>query len=462
MLYSSNREWYILESVNLSLCTLHRKKIDSILAPWGLQFRFTMNPFISVRKLRSMLKRPFMFKPISNRSDQRTTGENTQAAREQILIKFAALSIQGHGADHKEFYDGTIGSLPGHVGIHEGQACEQKSHDLVRFDRTDPSGSREELSYEAECYNRQLGRPGDDKTIRAVLAPTRSSDNELWDASMAAEYNEDIFENMHQIEERMRPNPSYMDHQPEIRWSMRSVLIDWVVQVHLRFNLLPETLFLCINYIDRSLSVKAISLTKLQLVGATALFIAAKYEEIPYRRPSVQEIVSMVDQGYTASEILKAERFMLNMLQFDLGPMSFLRRISKADDYDLETGTLAKYLLEITIMDERFVGLKPSYLAAGAHCLARYMLRKGEWTLGHVHYSGVALWVCLDGMWQHSKLVRQSSKLIDSFCLSEGLHPDLCTRQADKGSFLPQALLTLACDIWVRSEPARERHRCAS
>lgn len=161
---------------------------------------------------------------------------------------------------------------------------------------------------------------------------------------------------------------------------MRAVLMDWIVQVHHRFNLLPETLYLCVNYIDRFLSCKVVSLGKLQLVGATAIFIAAKYEEIDC--PSVQEIVYMVDGGYTSDEILKAERFMLSMLQFELGwpgPMSFLRRISKADDYDLETRTLAKYFLEITIMDERFVGSPPSFVAAGAHCLARMMLKKGIW-----------------------------------------------------------------------------------
>ena len=178
----------------------------------------------------------------------------------------------------------------------------------------------------------------------------------------------------------MAPNPHYMDFQTEIQWSMRSVLMDWVIQVHHRFQLLPETLFLCANLIDRFLSCKVVSLGKLQLVGATAIFIASKYEEI--NCPSVGEIVYMVDNGYTIEEVLKAERFMLTLLQFDLGwpgPMSFLRRISTADDYDLETRTLAKYFLEITIMDERFLGCPPSFTAAGAHCLARSMLKKGHW-----------------------------------------------------------------------------------
>ncbi|EPE07894.1 g2 mitotic-specific cyclin [Ophiostoma piceae UAMH 11346] len=214
-------------------------------------------------------------------------------------------------------------------------------------------------------------------------------DDEIWDISMVAEYGDDIYNYMKELEVKMLPSPHYMDMQTEIQWSMRSVLMEWLIQVHARFNLLPETLFLTVNYIDRFLSAKIVSVAKLQLVGATAIFIASKYEEIIC--PSIQEIVYMVDGGYTTDEILKAERFMLSMLNFELGwpgPMSFLRRISKADDYDLDTRTLAKYFLEVTIMDERFVACPPSFLAAGSHCLARLMLRKGDWSTAHTHYSG--------------------------------------------------------------------------
>ncbi|MCJ1394852.1 hypothetical protein MMC18_008891 [Xylographa bjoerkii] len=226
---------------------------------------------------------------------------------------------------------------------------------------------------------------------KELVESSRTADeieDEAWDMSMVAEYGDEIFQYMKELEIKMLPNAHYMDNQAEIQWSMRSVLMDWLVQVHHRFGLLPETLFLCVNYIDRFLSCKIVSLGKLQLVGATAIFVAAKYEEI--NCPSVQEIVYMVDGGYTVDEILKAERFMLSMLQFELGwpgPMSFLRRISKADDYDLETRTLAKYFLEITIMDERFLGSPPSFAAAGAHCLARMMLKKGSWSPSHVYYS---------------------------------------------------------------------------
>lgn len=223
--------------------------------------------------------------------------------------------------------------------------------------------------------------------VEATRTPEDIED-EQWDTSMVAEYGDEIFEYMRDLEVRMSPNPRYMEQQQEIQWSMRAVLMDWVIQVHQRFNLLPETLFLTVNYIDRFLSCKIVSLGKLQLVGATAIFVAAKYEEV--QCPTISEIIYMVDGGYSADELLKAERFMLSMLQFELGwpgPMSFLRRISKADDYDLETRTLAKYFLEVTIMDERFVGCTPSFLAAAAHCMARLMLRKGDWSPAHVFYS---------------------------------------------------------------------------
>ncbi|KAJ6184105.1 hypothetical protein N7519_005406 [Penicillium mononematosum] len=214
-------------------------------------------------------------------------------------------------------------------------------------------------------------------------------EEELLDTTMVAEYGDEIFLHLRKKEIEMLPVPDYMARQSELQWSMRSVLMDWLVQVHQRFNLLPETLFLTVNYIDRFLSYKVVSMGKLQLVGATAIFIAAKFEEIT--APSVQEIVYMVDSGYSVDEILKAERFMLTILDFDLGwpgPMSFLRRISKADEYDLETRTVAKYFLELAIMDERFVCTPPSFIAAGAHCLSRLLLNKGNWTPAHAFYSG--------------------------------------------------------------------------
>ncbi|CAI5760317.1 unnamed protein product [Candida verbasci] len=215
------------------------------------------------------------------------------------------------------------------------------------------------------------------------------NDEDTYDSTMVAEYAPEIFNYLRELENKYVPDANYMIIQDELKWEMRSVLIDWVVQVHSRFNLLPETLFLTVNYIDRFLSKRKVSLSRFQLVGAVALFIAAKYEEI--NCPTIQEVAYMADNAYSIEDFLKAERFMIDVLEFDMGwpgPMSFLRRTSKADDYDYETRTLAKYFLEITIMDSKFISSPPSWLAAGSHYLSRKLLGRGDWTELHVFYSG--------------------------------------------------------------------------
>lgn len=337
--------------------------------------------------------------PIEDRAPASTEPEAAEPAQTGVTDPKQGKDVKVDAEEKYEYLDALE---------EQARAIEQeRNEELAKLNQEEYwDEDDEEEYYDADGYTtaRSLRSRGENTTggVTLVLAPRITAktqreleaakqfvelhrtfedvEDEQWDTSMVAEYGDEIFEYMHSLEEKMKPNANYMDHQAEIQWSMRSVLMDWLVQVHNRFTLLPETLFLAVNYVDRFLSAKVVSLGKLQLVGATALFVAAKYEEI--NCPSVQEIVYMVDGAYTGDEVLKAERFMLSMLQFELGwpgPMSFLRRISKADDYDLETRTLAKYFLEITVMDERFVSCAPSFLAAGAHCLARFMLKKGDW-----------------------------------------------------------------------------------
>lgn len=197
---------------------------------------------------------------------------------------------------------------------------------------------------------------------------------------MATEYATDIFEYLRQLEVKSIPNPKYMDHQDDIGWRTRGILIDWLIEVHTRFHLLPETLFLCINIIDRFLSKKVVQLDRLQLVGITAMFIASKYEEV--LSPHVANFKHVADDGFTEEEILSAERFILGTLNYDLSypnPMNFLRRISKADNYDIQTRTIAKYLVEISLLDHRFMECAPSQVAAAAMYLSRLIFDRGAW-----------------------------------------------------------------------------------
>ena len=176
------------------------------------------------------------------------------------------------------------------------------------------------------------------------------------------------------------PNPHYMANQKDLAWKMRGILTDWLIQVHSRFRLLPETLFLCVNIIDRFLSARVVSLAKLQLVGITCMFIAAKLEEIV--APSASNFLYCADSSYTEAEILQAERYVLKTIDWNLSypnPIHFLRRISKADDYNIQVRTIGKYLLEVQCLEWRLIAAPPSLLAAASIWLARVILGFPEW-----------------------------------------------------------------------------------
>ncbi|KAJ7034983.1 cyclin [Mycena alexandri] len=205
-------------------------------------------------------------------------------------------------------------------------------------------------------------------------------DVDIYDTTMVS----DLLQTLSDIlpQEKMMPGADYMDHQNEITWAMRQTLVDWLLQVHLRYHMLPETLWIAVNIVDRFLTHRTVSLIKLQLVGVTAMFVAAKYEEI--LAPSVDEFVFMTDHGYNKEEILKGERIMLQTLEFRIShycsPYSWMRKISKADDYDIQTRTLSKFLTEVTLLDYSLVA------AVGMYC-ARRML-DGSWDEAFVFYSG--------------------------------------------------------------------------
>ncbi|KAI9140682.1 cyclin-like protein [Paraphysoderma sedebokerense] len=206
---------------------------------------------------------------------------------------------------------------------------------------------------------------------------------------MASEYVEDIFAYLREAELKTMPDPNYMVQQKELQWNVRSILVDWIVAVHQKFHLLGETLFLTVNLIDRCLSVTPFGKHEVQLLGISCLFIACKYEEVI--APTVKNMEFMLDGAHNAEEILNAERFILKWLQYDLsypGPYSFLRLISQVDNFDVEIRTLAKYFLEVLLMDERFLCVPPSAKAATGMYLAKQILQRGSWTPTHVHISG--------------------------------------------------------------------------
>jgi len=183
-------------------------------------------------------------------------------------------------------------------------------------------------------------------------------------------------------------DPNYMEGQPDLTWRMRSTLVDWLVGIHWQYKWQAETLLLAVNILDRYLSKKQVDKTKLQLVGATAMLIACKYEQI--YTPYIEDFNYLCEEMYTKQQFIDMERNILVTLNFKLGQpsaMTYLRRISKAENYDIATRTIAKYLVESTILSEKFIAFKPSQIAAASILAARRMRSSGPWDATMEYYS---------------------------------------------------------------------------
>lgn len=126
------------------------------------------------------------------------------------------------------------------------------------------------------------------------------------------------------------PSQHCLALQQEINPKMRRTLIDWLVDVHLKYKLLPETLFICVNLIDRFSGKSLIKRKDYQMVGVTCLLIAAKYEEI--YPPYVDNFVYITDHAYRREQIIEKEREILKDLAFEVTFVSsyrFLERYGK-------------------------------------------------------------------------------------------------------------------------------------
>jgi hypothetical protein len=118
-------------------------------------------------------------------------------------------------------------------------------------------------------------------------------------------------------ETKYLPNPAYMDQvQNDLSYLMRSVLMDWLIEVAEDYLLCSQTLFLCVNYVDRFLSIYPVDRAKLQLLGVSCLLLASKYWEV--RAPSIDEFIYISDSTYSRDQVLNMEGALLNTLQFAL------------------------------------------------------------------------------------------------------------------------------------------------
>ncbi|XP_002137015.2 G2/mitotic-specific cyclin-B-like [Drosophila pseudoobscura] len=216
---------------------------------------------------------------------------------------------------------------------------------------------------------------------------------------LVSEYANDIYDYLYRLEAEQPIRKNHLAGHSEINHKMRAILIDWINEMHWGFQFAAETFQLAVAIIDRYLqAVQNTERSNLQLVGVTALFIAAKYEEMV--RQKIKHFVFITEGTYSASEIRAMELQILRAIDFNLSrplPIHFLRRYTKAAGAHHEHHIMSKYFVELASVDYDLASRKPSEVAAAALFLSLHLLnanpRAGTgfndqlWTPTLAHYS---------------------------------------------------------------------------
>ncbi|KAK1973566.1 cyclin-like protein [Colletotrichum cereale] len=218
------------------------------------------------------------------------------------------------------------------------------------------------------------------------MSQEKKSQDEKLERQALEEYDEEIFDHLLEIEAKSLPLPYYMRFHTKLDWSDRRELVENFFSYSEEFSIPVEVVFLALNFVDRFLSSNSAS-SSFKLLGAVAFVLAVKYEtpDVHYiypkteteTDPSILETMGGKDKGYTLSDIQSIERQLLRALDYSLGtpsPFFFLRRIRTLDKSRQNILGLAQYLAASTMLNEAFVGTRPSLIAAASYFLSLTLL----------------------------------------------------------------------------------------
>eukprot|EP00588_Corethron_pennatum_P026997 CAMPEP_0194327028 /NCGR_PEP_ID=MMETSP0171-20130528/39376_1 /TAXON_ID=218684 /ORGANISM="Corethron pennatum, Strain L29A3" /LENGTH=569 /DNA_ID=CAMNT_0039086823 /DNA_START=163 /DNA_END=1869 /DNA_ORIENTATION=- len=254
---------------------------------------------------------------------------------------------------------------------------------IRRLDETDDARKKQVSRLKANCVR---PRPDDIPDLDVKSFPAQDS---MSCTAFLSSYGPDYYAGLFDTEQRYSlkdggvgsgTDIGYMNRQPYLTLPMRGILVDWLIELTEEYKLLPETLYLAVKLVDRTLGKLKIERQKLQCVGCAAMLIAAKMEEI--HPPTADDFVYISDSTYTKLEITGMELKICLSHSFCLRsvtPYHFIGRFLSASDLDCSRHheimeKMASYLLEISLLHYPFVEAKSSLVAAASIFLARLNL----------------------------------------------------------------------------------------
>lgn len=195
-----------------------------------------------------------------------------------------------------------------------------------------------------------------------------------------SEYYDETYKNLLLDEKYIKLKINYMNMQDDINETMRTILIDWIIEVDYHCHFKRKTLYQTILIIDLFLSQNPIKKDHLQLLGIASLLIACKENEVYY--PKLEEFINITNSTFNKKELLEMEILVLQTLNFDiLYPTSdeFYNILSKIFNFNKTQKLLGEYFMDSSLLDYKILKNKPSVIAAScAYLVMKFFGIKGN------------------------------------------------------------------------------------
>ena len=136
----------------------------------------------------------------------------------------------------------------------------------------------------------------------------------------------------------------------------RTILVDWLINVHLYFKLSDECLYLSIKLIDIFLArTTNFTKNKLQLLGICSLQISSKY--IEQLHPSINDLSDLCDKCYEKKDIIQFEKYLLQINDYIIEQdqvLNYYDLLCLILRINIKYYYFGKMLLDLTLLDIDF------------------------------------------------------------------------------------------------------------
>ena len=265
------------------------------------------------------------------------------------------------------------------ININTAQSDKKNKIQIFKIDKVQKSPTKQDKEENINMIriyeHKEIVKEKEKEKPNEYLYLNFDFNNNQENIAFVGEYLEEIYMNL-LLEEKqatIKPKLGYMNTQYEINEIMRAILIDWIIDIHLKFKLRQETLFMTIWLIDTYLSYAFVPREKFQLLGITCLLISCKSHEIYY--PQQNKIIEMTDNAYTKQEMLTMENEILKKLNFYIvcpNPIDFYNILSKMFNFEKKHYFLGNYFIESALVYYQILKYSSSVIA----CSCAYLVMK--------------------------------------------------------------------------------------